>query len=209
MLARLLAPLAPPLCAACGGWAGGAEPLCSRCRSRLRWLPRQPVLLGGLALWAPVAYEGPARPLVHALKFRGALRALTVMAAQIAAAAPPALLAADALVPVPLHPQRLRARGFDQAGLLAQALGGRTGLPVAGCLLRRGAPVTQVGRDRAQRLAIAGSVAAGPAPRVPHRPLIVDDVITTGGTALACAHALRAAGATPLGAVAYARTPGR
>lgn len=210
VLARVLSPLAPPLCAACGGWAGAAEPLCGRCRSRLRWLPRPPVLLDGLAVWAPVAYEGPARPLVRALKFRGALRALSVMAAQIAAGAPPALLAADALVPVPLHPKRLRRRGFDQAELLARAVGRRTGLPVSGCLERRGEPVTQVGRGRLQRLAgVAGSIVAGPGAQLPARPLIVDDVITTGGTARACADALRAAGAAPLGAVAYARTPGR
>lgn len=209
-LARLLAPLAPPLCAACGGWAGAAEPLCVGCRSLLRWLPGEPAFLGALPVWAPVAYDGPARALVRALKFGGAIQVVDVMAAQIAANAPPALLDADALVPVPPHPSRRRRRGFDQAELIATALGRRSGLPVAACLERHGAAVTQVGRGRAERLAgMAGAIAAAPGAEVPTRPLLVDDVITTGGTVGACAGALRAAGCTRPAALAYARTPGR
>jgi predicted amidophosphoribosyltransferase len=78
------------------------------------------------------------------------------------------------------------------------------------CLERRGRRGIQVGRDRDQRLhALEGSVAvrAGAAP--PARAVLVDDVITTGATVLACAGALRAAGAEHVAAVAYARTPGR
>jgi predicted amidophosphoribosyltransferase len=210
MLARLLTPLAPPLCAACGAWAGAAEPLCRRCRALLRWLPREPAFIGALAVWAPLAYDGPARALVRALKFHGAVRALDVMAAQIAANAPPALLDADALVPVPPHPARRRRRGFDQAELIASALGQRVGLGVAACLERCGPAVTQVGRGRAQRLAgVTGTIAVAAGAAVPVRPLLVDDVITTGGTAGACAAALRAAGARRPAAIAYARTPGR
>src|SRR4051812_8410177 len=97
--------LAPPLCAGCGASAGAAEPLCAGCRRELRWLGTEPVELspdpagwgaagsrppGGFATrpllaWAPLAYEGPARGVVRALKFKGARRAASAMAAQIVA----------------------------------------------------------------------------------------------------------------------------
>lgn len=201
--------LAPPVCAGCGAHAGAAEPLCAACRRELRWLDRA-VELGGLAVFAPLAYEGPARAMVRALKFRGATIAARAMAAQIAAAAPAGVLARGALVPVPLHPRRLRSRGFNQAQLLARAIGERTGLRVADCLRRAGSPRTQVGRDRAERLAgVEGTIALAPAGAVPRRAIVVDDVVTTGATLGACAHALRGAGVTEVVAVAYARTLGR
>jgi predicted amidophosphoribosyltransferase len=104
---------------------------------------------------------------------------------------------------VPLHPKRARARGYNQARLLAEAIAQRTGLAVVDCLARAGPARTQVGRDRAQRLTgIAGSVRATRAP--PARAVLVDDVITTGATLLASAEST---GATR--ALAYARTPGR
>jgi ComF family protein len=214
-LADLLAPLAPPLCAACGARAGSAEPLCGACRSALTWLGPEPVRTAAVKVWAPVAYEGPARALVRALKFGGAWAAAEAMAAQIAANAPPSCLEAlygplsrTVLVPVPLHPRRERRRGYDQASLLAHALAERTGLSVEPCLARTGASGTQVGRGRAERLAgPPGTIEA--AGTVPPAALLVDDVVTSGGTFAACAAALRAAGTSQLSAVAYARTPGR
>jgi ComF family protein len=200
--------MAPPLCAACGGVAARAEPLCAGCRRSLRWLGPAATEIAGVPIWAPVAYEGPARGLVRALKFAGATRAASVMAAQIAAGAPPALLDADALVPVPLHPRRRRRRGYNQADLLARAVGERTGLTVLDCLTRTGRAGTQVGRDRGARLT-GPPGAIGAAAEPPPRTVLVDDVVTTGGTLAACAAALRAAGSGRVRAVAYARTPGR
>jgi ComF family protein len=157
-----------------------------------------------------VAYEGPARALVRALKFRGAFLAGHAMASQIAAGAPPGVLERGRLVPVPLHPRRRRRRGFNQAERLAAAISARTGLRVCDCLERSGASITQVGRDRSARLeGVAGTVAVRHGAEVPNVAVLVDDVATTGATLAACASALRAAGVREVTAVAYARTPGR
>src|SRR2546423_4483962 len=184
--------LAPPVCAGCGGHAGAAEPLCGACRRELRWLTGT-ARVGGVELFAPLAYEGPARAMVRALKFQGATLAADVMAAQIAAGAPPGALDRGVLVPVPLHSRRLRRRGFNQAERLAAALARRVGLPVADCLRRDGAAETQVGRDRGERLAgVRGTVALRADVSSPARAIVVDDVVTTGATLAACAAALRA-----------------
>ena len=210
MLEELLALVAPPLCWECGAPAARAGPLCRRCRSLLRWLAPEPVEAAGIPAWAPVAYDGPARALVRGLKFRSATALAEAMAAQMAARAPPDLLACAELVPVPLPRDRLRLRGFNQAERLACALAERTGLSVADCLERRGHTRPQVGRARADRLAaMDGSVAAASGAGVPERSLLVDDVITTGATLAACAAALRAAGARTVAAIAYARVLGR
>jgi ComF family protein len=155
--------------------------------------------------WAPVAFEGPARSLVHALKFRAALGVADVMAAQVVAGAPPGLLAPPAaLVPVPTHPLRQRARGFDHADRLAAALAARTGLPVAHCLVRAGAPTRQAGSSRWARRA-PGRIDVRVRGDPPRDVVLVDDVHTTGATFAACASALRRAGAYTVCAVAYAR----
>jgi predicted amidophosphoribosyltransferase len=90
-------------------------------------LSGEPVWLCGARVWAPVAYAGAARDLVHALKFRRALGVADTMAAQIVANAPAEWLEEGILVPVPLHPARERKRGFNQAAVIASALARRVG----------------------------------------------------------------------------------
>jgi len=218
--------LAPPLCWSCHAPAARGSALCGACRAHLRFLPRAPVALGdgplggrtrGVEVWAPLAYDGPARELVKALKFQGATRLADQMAALIVANAPPGWLReaggqaggrAPAFVPVPLHPARRRARPFNQAELIARAVGARLDLPVRDCLARSGAARRQVGRGRAERLrGPGGAIAAAEA--VPSEAVLVDDVVTTGGTLAACADALRSAGAQHVTAIAFARTAGR
>jgi ComF family protein len=184
--------------------AGGGRPLCDGCRGSLRFLAPAPP---SAPVWAALEYDGPARVMVRALKFRGALGLADPMAALMAACAPVERLHGE-LVPVPLHPARRRQRGFNQAERLARALGRRTGMAVVDCLRRGGSNLRQVGRDRAARLAgPAGSVTAhGP---VPQDAVLVDDVMTTGATLAACAAALQAAGSTKVSALVFARTPGR
>jgi ComF family protein len=200
--------LAPPVCWGCSGPAGRGQILCRACRGRLHRLAPAPVWLSGVRVWAPLAYSGPARDLVSALKFRGAVGVADAMAAQIAANAPPELLAGATLVPVPLHARRLRSRGYNQAAAIADALGLRTGSEIADCLARTGLAATQVGRHRAERRAgPAGAIEVRAA--VPASVLLVDDVVTTGATLAACQRALRAAGSSEVAAVVFARTLGR
>jgi len=222
-LAELLALVAPPACAACRTPLAAADRLvCGACVRELPWLrglrcPRCALpshLSRGCpaagaafaAAWAPLAYDGVARRLVVALKFRGALALADLMAAQIAANLPRGLRDARAVVPVPPHPARRRRRGFDPADVLAVPLARRLDLPLVRCLRRRGGGGRQVGAGRAQRrdprrLAVEGE---GPVPVA--RVLLVDDVHTTGATLDACARALTAGGCPSVIALTYART---
>jgi ComF family protein len=222
MLAELVALAVPPRCAACRApGRRAADVLCAGCRRALPWLPARccercalPLPCGrrcparGAAFdsaWAAVAYEGAARDALHALKFAGARPLAGVMAAQIAAGTPPALLAGASIVAVPAHPGRRRARGYDQAELLARALARRTGLPLARVLRRGGGAVRQLGASRELRRA-PGRLRIAAVRAAPERVVLVDDVHTTGATLEACAAALRDAGARHIAAVTWART---
>jgi predicted amidophosphoribosyltransferase len=179
--------------------------LCPACRRALDHLGQAPVALAGVRVWAPLAYEGPARAVVRRLKFHGAIALADHMAAAIVANAPAALLE-HPLVPVPSPPARRRRRGFCHAALLARALARRTGLSVYELLARHG-DARQVGRARRQRLRTPPRFRALGCANEP--VVLVDDVVTTGATLGACARALREAGCTCDEALAYARTPVR
>jgi ComF family protein len=157
--------------------------------------------------WAPLAYEGPARGLVHALKFHARLPIAGVMAAHMAANLPADLRGPPplAVVPVPPHRRRRRRRGFDPAALLAAALADRAGLPLAACLRRTDHGRRQVGAGRSLRRS-AGRFAAVAVADPPPRVVLVDDVHTTGATLAACADALKERGAEWVGAATYVRT---
>src|SRR4051794_27494903 len=221
VLAEIVALLAPPACLACREpLEAGREDLCARCRRALPWLtgPRCPRCAlpvpcapcparraAWTAAWAPVAHAGPARGLVNALKFGGALAVADLMAAQIAAGAPDWLAAPACLVAAPAHPAPARERGFAQAERLASALSRRTERPV-GRVLRRGGPATrQLGASRRRRTA-AGRIEVQAAGPVPLLAVLVDDVHTTGATLQACARALRLSGAQEVRVLTYSRT---
>jgi ComF family protein len=206
---------------ACGIPLGRAgDVACSGCRRALPWLrgpqcARCALPLGArhacpaarqafTASWAPVGYAGVARDLVAALKFRRARPLADLMAAHLVAGAPRSLLAGATIVAVPAHPAHARARGYDQAQLLARALARRTGAPLARPLRRRGPELSQLGATRAERLqrGRVDLVARGAAPQ---RVLLVDDVHTTGATLDACARALLGAGAAEVAAATWAR----
>ncbi|MDX6689461.1 MAG: hypothetical protein QOG15_918 [Solirubrobacteraceae bacterium] len=221
MLTQLVALVVPPCCAACRapGLPAG-EALCPACRRALPWMPAdtcercalpQPHArcpADGAAFsraWAAMAYEGVARDAIRALKFARARPLADVMAAQIAACAPTGLLREGALVAVPAHPRRRRARGFDPAELLARALARRTGVAIVPALRRDAAAARQLGASRAQRRE-PGRLRFSARGSVPHRAILVDDVHTTGATLDACATALRRAGTQSIVAITWART---
>jgi predicted amidophosphoribosyltransferase len=220
---ELLALVVPPTCAACRApGLRAADVLCAACRRSLPWLPRARCERCALPLpcrrcpaagaafaaaWSAVAYEGVARDVVRALKFHRARTLADVMAAQIAACAPPGLLRGGTLVAVPAHPIRLRVRGFDPAQLLARALARRTGLALERPLLRGARSSQQLGASRELRRE-PGRLAFAARGRAcaPAMAILVDDVHTTGATLDACAGALRGAGTEQVVAVTWART---
>jgi ComF family protein len=201
---RSVRPLAPPLCECCGeplpSWRVISVPLarCARCRRGRRFVDR--ALAAG-------AYDGTLRAIVHALKYEGRRSLAKPLAALMRDRCGALLRDADCLVPVPLHPSRRRARGFNQALDLAQRLS-VDGLPVHQALRRARATPTQTGLPAARRhrnvrgafrpscraLAVRGSVV-----------VLVDDVSTTGATLEACAEVLRDMGVREVRAVTAAR----
>lgn len=197
-----LTPPEPPACGRCDGRLGARRDLCPSCAGRL---------FACRLIRAATAHRGPAASLVHAFKFRGlpsaARAAGTVMAREMGRR--PGLSGFDALVPVPLHPRRLRERGYNQAEILAREVGAMTGLPVLTILERRrwAAPSWSVGR-LGRKTALAGTFAvragceksAGGS-----RLLLIDDICATGTTLEECARALRETGAADAAGWVFAR----
>jgi len=202
-------------CAACGrpfapvraapdepGHPGHSHVRCGACQRQ-----RPPYELARAAL--PYGDTGPVKPLVLALKYghRQALAAPLARVMHTAAAGRVDLTAFDALVPVPLHRQRRRERGFNQAAALADGLGRAVGRPVLRRVLVRVRPTPpQTGDKTARRRNVRGAFAV-PAPGAVRekRLLLIDDVFTTGATAEECARVLRRAGAAAVGVYTLAR----
>jgi ComF family protein len=119
---------------------------------------------------------------------------------------------ADFLVPVPLHRRRLRQRRFNQAVLLARALGRRAARPVLPDLLERlhATPALGGATALARAEALRGAIAVRPSRHVlieGRRMLLIDDVLTSGATANACAQALLDAGASSVDVLVASRVP--
>lgn len=199
------------LCDACrDGWPRPCPPLCPECGEPLgstpcRWCSRGLTPLSGAA--HACLFDAGAREAVHLLKYSGKRRLAAPMAEvmDFVARTRPSVQGADALVPIALHPTRLRHRGYNQADWLASALADLSGLPLYPWLSRVRDTPPQVGLTADQRQAnVRDAFAASPA-CAGRRILLVDDVATTGATAREAASALRRAGAASIRLLTFAR----
>jgi ComF family protein len=202
--------LAQPCCLACGypfPQEEGHGPLCASCAAPSAY---KDAVCGPRRLdsfRAGVVYDDVSAKLILSLKYGDRHDMAPLLGALLHQGMRQMTLPEDSvLVPVPLHPSRLRARRFNQAQLLAEALSSRSGLAVRTDLLKRVRPTSQQkGKGRLARFRnLGGAFAANPATK--GRPLVlVDDVMTSGATLLACARALRKAGAPYVAGVTVAR----
>lgn len=188
-----LAPLEGPMCPRCGksGWAFE----CPECAGK------PPQALD--ALYCALAYEGTAARLVRALKYASVERAADVLGHHMLRVLPGNMY--DCVVPVPLHRSRQRRRGFNQAALLGAYICEHAHLPLLDALTRTRATKTQTALIREDREENVRDAFAAIVPVQGLSLLLVDDVLTTGQTALACAAALKAAGAKHVALLAATR----
>jgi ComF family protein len=227
----LLAVVFPSSCPACGVSLAHPTrgPLCDGCWAAL---PRHqgtlcrcglPLASGlvacgrcrrGLQMFAVGAslgpYEGSLKAAIHEFKYRSRRRVASRLAEELLTqdSVGEVLRGGEVLVPVPLHPRRHQERGFNQAALLALEIAQRTGITSApGALVRRKDTKPQAGLSAAgRRLNVAGAFAVRRHTQIAGRVVVlVDDVLTTGATAQACARALKDGGAAEVRLLAAAR----
>ena len=196
--------LSPPACAACDQPIPSRQVFCADCAATIRRDEPQPdgsitfARFGGAVAMALKRFKYEeradlARPLGHLLR-------RAVMDAGIQA---------DVVVPVPLHPRRLAERGYNQSALLARSVAQQLDIPFAPRALERCRQTAQQARlGRAERLEnMAEAFAVRDKPAVALRSvLLVDDVLTTGATLLACRQALAKAGARDVTSACLARS---
>jgi ComF family protein len=187
----LLDLVAPPRCVACDEeLEPGEEGFCLVCSPLLE------PLAGAEASMAVLRFGGPLASAMRRFKYGGRSELARPLARAIAERARAACAGMHAIVPVPLHTQRLRERGFDQTSLLARELAKILGVPRRLDLLERTRPTTvQAALDRAARLANVEGAFVGSPRAKGLRLLVLDDVRTTGATLSHACHALLRVGA--------------
>ena len=224
--------IVPALCLSCQAPLGSHDAICAACWRAVRFI-RTPLcdrlgipmpydtggtVISGAALADPpewdraraVAHFDPVlQRMIHGFKYADRHDARRLFGRWLAGAGAGLLDDAEMLVPVPLNRWRLLSRKFNQAGLLAQEVSRLSGVMVEPMLLRRiKATRAQVGQSAAERRRnLAGAFAIRPADRdrlSGRRVVLIDDVITTGSTAAACARVLRRAGAARIDVLALA-----
>ena len=221
----------PPRCGGCGTIVDDVDSFCADCWRKLEFLGSGGCTRCGLPLKATdaetcaaclakpprldriraaVAYDEISRSIAMRLKYgRKVALARTMsryMQPLVGEHSPDALL-----VPVPLHRWRIWGRGFNQSAMVAKELSRRTGIPVSVDALRRTRatpPLKGMNFNQRRRL-VAGAFRASAQAELRGRTVVlVDDVLTTGSTANACARVLKSAGAARVDLISWARVVG-
>lgn len=200
-----IGPIEGPVCPRCGrpfnsplALMHSPSHVCGSCRER------PPIFDQALS---PYRYEGALEQAIRLFKYRGRAN-LAYPLADLALVWMDRIPTVDLVIPVPLHPSRLRKREYNQALLLADRIARRLSLPLSyDHLVRVRATRPQTELDRADR---AGNVRRAFAVQQPaylegQRVLLVDDVFTTGATANECARTLRRAGVRSIAVLTLAR----
>ena len=223
----------PPLCLICRGSVQGHGGLCAQCWSGIDFIepprcdrlgiplpvPSDELVVSAAALADPpiydraravARYDGAMRELIHALKYGDRHEGVALFARWMIHAGADVIAGADIIVPVPLAHLRLWSRRFNQAALLARAIGKAANIPDDPFALKRiRRTPSQVGLSAEQRRRNVAGAFRVPERRLPEvadrNVLIIDDVITTGATANACARTLKRAGAARVDVLALAR----
>jgi ComF family protein len=212
--------------ARCPGCGAEGPPICAGC---LPALDARLELPAGVPIGLPsdvpppllqlewcAPFTGLVRSALHELKYAGEKRLATPLGEAIARRWRQVGAGGDVLVPVPVHRERARRRGYDQAELIALAAATALDLPCAPILERARNTIAQFDLDRSARATnVAGAFRLKPRPsgreRPDERPLagrwivLIDDVVTTGATLAACSAPLLEAGAIGASAVTVAR----
>jgi ComF family protein len=180
--------ISPPVCATCG------RPLTEQ--NTCPGCIEEPVAIDGIR--APFLFHGVIRKAIHEFKYRN----LKAIAPLLAGFLHDYLLEnpfpGDVLVPVPIHPKRLRERGYNQSSLIAHELGRKNGLPVIEDSLMRNIntpPQVRTASAAERRKNIAGAFACSGERLKGKQVIIIDDVSTSGATLNTCAEILKEAGA--------------
>jgi ComF family protein len=205
---RLTGFITEPFCACCGVpftsvAQAGPDGKCLSCRDRPPAFSRAR---------AALRYDGQARRIILPFKHADHVEAAGALASYMARAGAALLREAELLVPIPLHRSRLRVRRYNQAALLARALSRLSGRSALLDALSRQRATAPLGDKTAAERAAEVERAFAVRPRrmaaiAAQRVLLIDDVMTSGATADACARALLAAGAARVDVLIAARVP--
>jgi ComF family protein len=209
----VLALLLPPLCVVCGASLGGSDrwicPPCALSVATDRRPRSRTVGLGGreLRIWYVLDYTAAVATLIREMKYADKPGLADLLARLVWRGVRGEVAGDAAVVPVPLHPARLRERGYNQSEILGRKLARLAGSPVFVRALRRTRnTAAQATLDRGTRLKnVAGSFRAWDVSGIgSKRVMLVDDVVTTGSTLGECAQALYDCGLEDVQACAIA-----
>jgi ComF family protein len=186
---QTMQPLTGPLCQRCGALLLSPTAQCISCQQKR---------FGLHGLRCVNRYQGALRSAIHALKYEGRQRLAEPLGLLLAQAFIRYGLRTNGIVPLPLHAQRQRERGYNQATLLARICADCLKVPcMDNLVVRQRATRTQVGLNAQERLQnVDGAFALAPDARAltGQNILLIDDICTTGATLKACAAPLYAAG---------------